>query len=40
MNVDYKQLLIRANTVAEEAVINGNNPFGAILIVKEGDYIA
>lgn len=36
MNVDYKQLLIRANTIAEEAVINGNNPFGAILIDKEG----
>lgn len=36
MNIDYKQLLIRANTIAEEAVINGNNPFGAILIDKEG----
>lgn len=36
MNVDYKQLLIRANTIAEESVMNGNNPFGAILIDKEG----
>ncbi|MCI5972422.1 MAG: nucleoside deaminase [Anaerococcus sp.] len=36
MNVDYKRFLIRANTIAEESVMNGNNPFGAILIDKDG----
>lgn len=39
MDVDYKQLLRRANTIAEESVMNGNNPFGAILIDKDGNIL-
>lgn len=39
MNIDFTKLLKEANKVAMRSVESGNNPFGAILIDKDGNIL-
>lgn len=39
MNIDFTNLLKEANKVAMRSVESGNNPFGAILVDKDGNIL-
>lgn len=39
ITMDYAKYLRMANEVAKEAVANGNNPFGAVLVDENGEVI-